>query len=256
MNKVNMKEKVSTQMEGWSILSDHVKYVKHDDGLETFHKLNVNTLNYHHYKDLYQEWEGKEILTVDVDFGNSPEKLKSEYLDVCEGVYAEIVSTNWFDENSDLSVTYLGQVNMTRDTEVIAEERFLITAQGYTRGESLDGTDHKILIDTGACKSYMLKSYFMRCKSLHALPKFTSNTQRIQVSNGQYVGVLFVIPVILTIREHRFEVFTLISKIHENVDLVLGIKNIFELEGVVDSQDSCLSFLNRSVLFSLERGWK
>ena len=74
----------------------------------------------------------------------------------------------------------------------------------------------------------------MRCKSLHALPKLTSSTQRIQVGNGQYVGVLFVIPVILTIREHRFEVFTLVSEIHENVDLVLGIKNTFEL-GVVDS---------------------
>ena len=45
-----------------------------------------------------------------------------------EGVYAEIVSTNWFDENSHLSMTYLEQVNMTRDTEVRAEERFPITA--------------------------------------------------------------------------------------------------------------------------------
>ena len=36
---------------------------------------------------------------------------------------------------------------------------------------------------------------------------------------------------------------------HENVDLVLEIKNIFELEGVVDSQDSCLSCLNRSIPF-------
>ena len=82
------------------------------------------------------------------------------------------------------------------------------------------------------------------------------NTQRIQVDNGQYVGVLFVIPVILTIQKHRFEVFALVSEIHENVDLVLGIKNIFELEGVVDSQDSCLSFLNRSIPFSLKRRWK
>ena len=72
--------------------------------------------------------KGKEILTVDVDFGNIPKKLKSEYLDVYEGVYAEIVSTNQFDENSDLNSTYLGQVNMTRDTEVGAEERFPITA--------------------------------------------------------------------------------------------------------------------------------
>ena len=55
---------------------------------------------------------------VDVDFGSSPEKLKSEYLDMYEGVYVEIVSTNRFDEGSDLSTAYLGQVNMTRNTEV------------------------------------------------------------------------------------------------------------------------------------------
>ena len=176
LNDVNKKEKVSTQMKDWSILSDHVKYVKHDNGLETFYKLNVNTLNYHQYKDLYQELKGKEILMVDVDFGNNQEKLKSDYLGVYEGVCAEIVSTNRFDENSDLSTTYLGQVNMTRNTEVRAGERFPTTMQGYTRGELLDGTDFAILIDTGTSKSYMSKSYFLRCKSLHALPKFASNT--------------------------------------------------------------------------------
>ena len=46
---------------------------------------------------------------------------------------------------------------------------------------------------------------------------------------------------------HRFEIFTLVSEIHENVDLVIGIKNLFELKGVIDSQDSCVSFLNKSI---------
>ena len=81
------------------------------------------------------------------------------------------------------------------------------------------------------------------------MPKFTSTTTRIQVGNGQYVGVLFVIPVIMTIQKHRFEIFTLVSEIHENVDLIIGIKNLFELEDVIDSQDSCVSFLNRSIPF-------
>ena len=82
------------------------------------------------------------------------------------------------------------------------------------------------------------------------MPKFTSSTKRIQVGNGRYVGVLFVIPVIITIKNHRFEIFTLVSEIHENVDLVLGIKNLFELERVIDSQNSCFNFLNRSIPFS------
>ena len=52
----------------------------------------------------------------------------------------------------------------------------------------------------------------------------------------------------MKIQKHRFEIFTLVSEIHENVDLILGIKHLFEL-GVIDSQDSCLSFLNRSIPF-------
>ena len=59
--------------------------------------------------------------------------------------------------------------------------------------------------------------------------------------------MLFIIPVIVDIHGHRFEIYTLVSEIHENVDLVLGIKNIFELEGVISSRDCCFKFLNRSI---------
>ena len=51
----------------------------------------------------------------------------------------------------------------------------------------MDGTECQILLDTADTKSYMSKSYYLQCKTLHALPKFSSNTQRIQVGNGQYV---------------------------------------------------------------------
>ena len=166
-----------------------------------------------------------------------------------EGVYAEMVHSNRFDEHSDLSMTYLGQTKMTRETRIKAEEKFSITGQGFTLGRLLDGTECQILLDRGASKLYMSKSYYLRCKSLNALPKFASITQRIQVGNGQYVGVLFVIPVIVDVHGHRFEIFTLVSEIHENVDLVSGMKNIFELESMIDSCDSCFSFLNRSIPF-------
>ena len=89
----------------------------------------------------------------------------------------------------------------------------------------------------------------MQYKSLHTLSKFASTTQRLQVGNGQYVAVLFVIPIIVDIHGHRFEVFTLVSEIDDNVDLVLGMKNVFELEGVIDMWDSSFKFLNRSLPF-------
>ena len=81
------------------------------------------------------------------------------------------------------------------------------------------------------------------------MPKFASTTQRVLVGSGQCVAVLFVIPVIIDIHGHGFEAFTLVSEIHHNVDLVLGMKNVFELEGVIDTQDSSFKFLNRSIPF-------
>ena len=95
----------------------------------------------------------------------------------------------------------------------------------------------------------MSKSYYMQHKSLHTLPKFASRTQRVQVGNGQCLAVLFVILIIIDICRHRFEVFTLVSEIHDNVDLVLGMTNVFELEGVIDTRDSFLMFLKRSIPF-------
>ena len=95
----------------------------------------------------------------------------------------------------------------------------------------------------------MSTSHYLRCKSLHSSPKFATKTRRIQVGNGQYVSVLFIMPIVIDIHGHRFEIFTLVSEIHENVDLVLGIKNIFELEGVINSWESCFSFLNRWIPF-------
>ena len=39
------------------------------------------------------------------------------------------------------------------------------------------------------------------------------------------------------------------QKIHDNVDLVLGMKNAYELEGIVDMRDSSFKILNRSIPF-------
>ena len=63
------------------------------------------------------------------------------------------------------------------------------------------------------------------------------------------MAVLFVIPVAIDVYGHRFEVFTLVSEIHDNVALVLGMKNVFELEGVIDMLDLRFKFLNRSIPF-------
>ena len=71
--------------------------------------------------------------------------------------------------------------------------------------------------------------------------------RKYRLGMDKCIGILFIIPVIVEIHSHRFKIYTLVSEIHENVDLVLGIKNVFELEGVINSRDCQFEFLNRSV---------
>ena len=185
------------------------------------HTLDVKAVNRHKSKP-YMEREFKEL-----DFGVTPQKLQEEYMDIYEGIHSNIVSSNRFDEKSDISTTYLGKIeNREGQDKIKAEEPFPISENGYTFSRLLDGTKCQLLLDTGTGKSFMSKSFYMQCKPLHTLPKVASTTQRIQVGNGQCVSVLFIIPVTVDIHGHRFEIYTLVFEIHENVDLVLGIKKV------------------------------
>ena len=113
---------------------------------------------------------------------------------------------------------------MIKDSKIKADESFPISEQGYAMGKLLDGTECQVSLDTGTSKSFMSKPHYLYCKSLQSLPKFASRTQRIQVRNGQFVSVLFIIPIIIYMHRHIFEMYTLVSAIHENIDLVLRTK--------------------------------
>ena len=144
LNKVFKEEDKSPEMRNWSIFSDNVRYVQHDQAAPQ--NLCIDTLDYRDHKELYLKLKGGERETLDVDFEIYPDILKSKYLDVCEDVYAEMVYANKFNENSDLSTTYLGQTKMMRDTKIKAEARFPITGQGFASGKLLDGTECQFLL--------------------------------------------------------------------------------------------------------------
>ena len=100
--------------------SDNIRYVQHKQ--KTPHELDIDTLDYQQHKELYFRLKDEEREALDVNLGLYPDILKSRYLDVYEGVYTEMVYANNFNENSDLSMTYLGLTKMMRDTKIKAEE--------------------------------------------------------------------------------------------------------------------------------------
>ena len=120
------------------------------------HTLDVKTVNRYKTKpDMKREFK-------ELDFGTTSEKLQEEYMDIYEGIYSDIVSSNRFDENSDISTTYLGMIeNGGNQDKLKAEESFPISENGYTLGRLLDGTKCQLLLNTGASKSFMSKSFYM-----------------------------------------------------------------------------------------------
>ena len=104
LNKVYREESKTPQVEDWSIFTDQIEYIQHDKRIE--HRLDLKTLDYQQHKDLYCKLKEEEGSSIDIDFGINSETLKTKYLDVYEDMYADMVYTNRFDENSDLSTTY------------------------------------------------------------------------------------------------------------------------------------------------------
>ena len=97
-----------------------------------------------------------------------PHKLWEEYLDLYEGIQSEIVNTTGFDVNSNLSTTYVGKSDKTKNDKLKVEESFPILEHGDTLGKLLDRTACQLLLDTGASKLFMSKSFYMGCKSLYS----------------------------------------------------------------------------------------
>ena len=74
LNKVFREEDKSPEMRNWSIFSDNVRYIQHEQ--KTQPKLDTDTLDYRHHKELYFKLKGEERETLDIDFGMYPDILK------------------------------------------------------------------------------------------------------------------------------------------------------------------------------------
>ena len=92
LNNIYKLPESCPEMKNWSIFSDNVRYVQHDQ--ITAQDLDLETLDYRNHQDLYSQLKGEEIDPLDIDFGLYPDVTKARYLDVYEDVYAEMVSAS------------------------------------------------------------------------------------------------------------------------------------------------------------------
>ena len=157
---------------------------------------------------MYYKLQDSEGDVKKISFGSNSERLKQDYIDIFEGVKSDVMYTAKYDKNSDTGTTYIGTSEMRRQVALKTQHKASIMEDYYIHGKLLDGTDCKILLEMEASKSFMYKTFYLNCPSLHSLLKFISMPKDILVGIDQFVSLLFAIPVVTNKHGHRFEAYT------------------------------------------------
>ena len=92
-------------MINWSIFSDKLRYV--DSSINEMSKLIIRPLEENKHRQLFNALEMHENQIPEMIFEEN--KVKEIYFDKYEGIQSEISQVTRFDENTDLSTTYLGK---------------------------------------------------------------------------------------------------------------------------------------------------
>ena len=87
---------------------------------------------------------------------------------------------------------YLLQPKIVRtEATWFQQGNFDISINGVTEGNLLDGTliRVKTLIDSGATKPILSKSFYEKTKFLHQYPKLKIQPRRIKCANGEFIVI-------------------------------------------------------------------
>ena len=228
----------------WSIISTNTEYPAQTEQADSFyiHNLNAKRSNAVHKKfaqdnsTQYQEEFNKNYV------------VDEEFTDRFEEVTNSVNTTLTHNDRKEVATTYLGTTNRTRNNgQFVTNPSFRVKPNSTVDFKLMDNSRGTLLLDTGATQSYMSKSFYDKNKVLHSLPRYRTQAKTIIVGNGDKVDILFAIPTLMKIGEHIFEIFTLVAEIQPTMDIILGVKNMFELEGVYELTNLKYSFKNRSI---------
>ena len=230
-------------MDQWSVFTENSRYTIPETPAPGFDIQGQGCLDFSPERVNCRD-QARDVSMAPLEFQHMP---TCEYLDRYDGITPELNVNMEYDDAVDVTTTYLGHESIKITDTFRPEQAFPIYSNCHTWGQFVGGGMLDILLDTGASKSYMSKGSYMRHPHLHKYPKFNSTVRNLQVGNGELVATLFVIPFVFKIGKHLFEVYTLVSEIQQNMGIILGIKNMFEIEGEISCCTSQFRFLNRSL---------
>ena len=134
ITNINTKdENKIEQMINWSIFSDKLRYV--DSSINETPKLIIRPLEENKHRRLFNALEIQENQTPDMIFEEN--KVKETYFDKYEGINSEISQVTRFDENTDLSTTYLDKCGQTRKSD---ERKYMTDGEILEKYINLDNS--------------------------------------------------------------------------------------------------------------------
>ena len=95
VNNAGKIENTLSQMEQWSILSNILNYIQYDKHPTNCHSMSVRPINKMKNKIKSRKDEQERPIS-EIDFRDTSDRLKEEYLDGYEEVKLEILSTTRF----------------------------------------------------------------------------------------------------------------------------------------------------------------
>ena len=185
------------QKERWSELYDIVQYLQYNQHPIGHYGLEVKASEDRYDTKMYKKLQNGERQVKEISLDPNSLRLKQDYLDIFEGVRSDVIYTAKYAENRDIGTTYLEITKIRRQDELKAEYKVPIIEDCFMPGKLMDVT---VIIRYYLTQKLVSNLFHLNCPSLHSLTKFVSRTKNILVGNGQYVDVLFVIPVTINLQ--------------------------------------------------------
>ena len=232
---------------GWSIPTPFLSYTSHAS--ESF-KDNRVCIHNDHLPHIPRTLCIPQTVTYPAD--NS---IKRVFYDRFDRTQPDMNLNDSFNDTCDIGTTFLGPKLQDPNALFHLEYSFPLNNLGFVTGQLVDSQNVECLINTGAIRSIMSRAFYEACPALAKLPRYKPVHPYCVVGNGQRVRVLYTIPVVISFGVHQFETFTQVNDTLAYEIYVIGIKSLAEIEAVINTRLSEVSFLNRSApvfLFATE----